>query len=198
MKNRHRIVRTPSALPPPQREKVIESARRVQNALLTAQQYIIVNYESCLIPPKELYDPLRVGEAGDTDATIRRLDTVRALSPALYAQYMDKFLDLFLFWTQDEFGAFSTEQKIDFLDKLKGIFDRAREMNDVEYALNKRDLAEAIAPFDREDALHRCLMEAGVLKFQIEGRIMNYLFRPQAIPLLEARLKRLAKFDVNQ
>lgn len=180
-------------LGPKVQEKVQESVERVQAALTPAQKDILSTYKPCLIPPKNLKDPVRVGQAKDTGPMQRYLDEVRGLPDDIYENYIDKIAANVVQESERHVGAMKEEERKRFLERVVDISNRVRKMSDVEFALEKDALAEELAPEDQAEVLRAKLADMGVARFQMEGKITHFLLNPRIIPILEDRLVRMKK-----
>jgi len=172
-------------------KRVQESAGRVTEALTPAQQEIISTYKPCLIPPKNLKDPVRVGQAKSTGAMEKFLDWVRALPDPVYANQMDEIIENVIIRVEKHVGVMKEEDRWDYSDRLKDVSERARNMNDVDFELSKPGLAAELDPGDRSELLKECLAEMGVKKYQLEGKVTQFLLVPRIIKILEKRLKQM-------
>jgi hypothetical protein len=190
MEQRRNIARNSWKKRPKTVERVEESARRVHDLMSPAQREILSTYKACLIPPRDLKDPVRVGQAGNTGPSLRFLEIVRNMPEPVYARSLDGIVEKAIELLEHNYGAFKGDEGIAFAARMKKIIHRSRRMSDVEFQLNKDDLAAQLEPVDQAQEIKDALGDMGVERYQIQGMIIEFLLTPRIIPIIERRLKR--------
>jgi hypothetical protein len=172
-------------------ERVQEAAGRVQACLTSAQQEILSTYKPCLIPPKDLKDPVRVGQAAESAHMEGFLEKVRRLPDFLYVNRLDDILAYVVNRIERHGGGMDAKERDRYIQKLKKVCHRVRDMSETAFQLEKPDLAAQLEMKDKAWALVEQLADMGVAKYQLEGRIIQFLLVPRIIPILENRLDRM-------
>lgn len=159
----------------------------VYACLSDAQKQTLFDYKSCLIPPKNLKDPVRVGQAHDDSAAVKQLERIRKIPAAKYdaATVIGDFakgLEL------------SEEAKSKMFSDGPAFLEKVRALTSEEFQIQSSDIAkEATAIFNRKEYLEAELKKLAdrekVIKIKIAGTLLN----PAAIPILDIRLKQLTE-----
>ncbi|MHC4944664.1 MAG: hypothetical protein ACYTG7_16730 [Planctomycetota bacterium] len=176
-------------LTPKLKEKVEKSAFNVVEMLSPAQQEVLMEFKPCLIPPKNLKNPVRVGQARDSGPMKKFLEGIRDLPEIIYVNAIDEIVAEAVQGAERHVGAMPEREREEFIEKLLDAIEHVRNMSDVEFALNKETLAEELAPVDRAELIRECLAEMGVPRYQVQGKVVQFLLVPRAVPLLERRLE---------
>ena len=117
--------------------------------LRPGQREVLATYKPCLIPPKNLKDPVRVGQANDNTRLAGWLERTRSRNDAQIERMIDRLIDGEIAHLGPLDGASGKQRRAQLRDTVR----RASEMSDVEFAINKDDLADAIQPRDRREEL---------------------------------------------
>ena len=120
-----------------------------ESVLRQGQLDVLRDYKPCLIPPKNLKDPVRVGQANTNDHLVRWLEHARTQNEAAVYRLIDRLIDREI----ERLGPLTDRGRCERERLLADTVHRAADMTDVEFALNQDDLAEAIQPRDRKDEL---------------------------------------------
>ncbi len=122
-----------------------EEARRVLNE---AQLAIIQDFKPCLTPPKNLSDPVAVGQVNTTEREEAMLDIVRRMPPALYADQRARIAEAIVNQQEMMKGKLGADVRAATQATFGRRMDEARMLSDVEYALRKKDLARSFQVYD--------------------------------------------------
>ena len=148
----------------------------VKRVLDENQQVLVAEFVPCLVPIKNLTNPERIGQAGDTEGAERLLlrartatdDQVAAGIPVAQRRLEAVLLHKHL----------PTAEIKAKVDEVPRVVAEARAMSDAEFEVQKTQLAKRIMPPD-VPAVHG---EA------FDQRIARYLLNPNLLPILQARL----------
>jgi hypothetical protein len=169
-------VRSQRALPG---EVLPEVERAVEQVLSPGQRQVIRDYKPCLIPPKNLKNPVRVGQANDTSHMERWLARARKLPPKRLPKAANALIDQ----ETKRFGELSDTERWRRKRLLVNIARKAAAMDETTFELEKAGLAERIK---REDRAHQLRTEINditrqrgqpglVARFMINDRFMDQL-----------------------
>ncbi|UCD74518.1 MAG: hypothetical protein JSV91_12110 [Phycisphaerales bacterium] len=117
----------------------------VSQILTPGQMEVIDIYKPCLIPPKNLKSPVRVGQAGDSSRMIHLLERARNVPQDRLADLAEQVIE----GETRHYGKLADDDRLRRKRLLVNVARRARAMNDTEFELNKEDLATLIEREDR-------------------------------------------------
>ncbi len=166
--------------------------KHVSATLTDGQKQIIADFIPCLIPPKDMKNPARAGQAGDSGNIERMLRKARTVPDEVYARRFDIIFDRLAAKYEEEFGPVTEEVRKAEKERIRSVFEEARAMSDVDFELNKQDLAKRL---DRRVQQGRTENISLVGHGERRGKISRFLLDERIIPLLEQR--RTAAGTVN-
>ncbi len=160
-------------------------------ALLTpAQRRVVEAFNPCIIPPHDLKDPVRVGQAqGEHRDLEDHLETLRNLPDKAWKPVAEALFEMYLSFEEKILGNFEPEKRKAETARLTRLVEKARAMSDQDFASEKGSLAlEVIQPIvehqDKAQELTAYYLKAsGGL-----SKAGKYLLNPRIAPLLEAKL----------
>lgn len=160
------------------------------DVLSPEQGEVIRTYAPCLVPPMNLRDPVRAGQANDTEALEALVDRLRKVDlsgdPRAEADRIVQSIEL-------HDGKLPAAERNARLSLVLCVAREAQALDDVTYAARRAELAQRLRPIDRMETLkERLLMLDGEEKV-IRGKIAAFLLDPRIVPLCEDRIARLAK-----
>lgn len=176
------------------KEKKEETVRRLReieekakSVLTPGQIEIVEDFKPCLIPPKDLKNPVRAGQAFDSSPSERLIERVRSMPDKKYIVAKQKITDEYIKRMEMHMGLLSESEK----EAKEALFietiDRARRMSDEDFALNKRDLASRINPrMERDELKNRVSIERSRKDL---GPVGRFLLDEKVITILEKRLE---------
>ncbi len=147
--------------------------------ILTENQLCIADeFRPCLVPPKNLRDPARVGQArGDTYGAVSFLEQLRKVPPKRYTLAREKAIGAYLDKYEKRIEALSDDRRAAESSRAGKVFDIARELSAVEFELRKESLAREI------------LVEPELKRKKNElSRAGKILLDVRLLPILEQRL----------
>ncbi len=169
--------------------------RRLNDILDDSQKYIIQRFQPCIIPPQELSNPIRAGQAGsDLSAIENILLLINRLPPKAYESFVEDFVDNLLFDREVHFGVMAPEEKEQERKRLLSVAEEARRMTEEDVLIHKTRLAKQMVHYYEE--ISRKFNDFLELNSAMHGglsRAGQYLLNPRVLPLLEAHLQSLTK-----
>jgi len=156
-------------------------------ALLTSAQHSIVEgFKPCLIPPKDLRNPMRVGQASGEPGILGRIaDLIYATPPDIWKERGEMLLQVISTKMEQESGAMSSSMKSDLLNRLRQTAVQIRSLSDLDFHLKREGLAQEMLLIDPRKALKH-----GHKK---NGPIANFLLSEAAVRVYPQWLKSLDK-----
>lgn len=177
------------------RRREIEEARAkgvdvLVGALTPEQGEVIRTYAPCLVPPRNLRDPVRAGQANDTEALESLVDGLRALDlsgdPRAAADRVVRAIEL-------HDGKLPASERNARLALVVSVAREAQSLDDVAYASRRAELALRLCPVNRMETLKERLLELDGEEKVIREKIAAFLLDPRIVPLCEDRIARLGK-----
>lgn len=172
--------------------KLPELEKEAESILSDAQLEIVNTFNPCLIPPKNLKDPVRAGQANDNEMLMNLFQRIRSLSSAAWEKDKNKIATRHLEEMQKHIGRLNEKEYAQEKEKFLTLLEEIREMDDVEFELNAPDLAD-------EYMKHGKKLKGEDLRDEMEqlrktrrggfGRVGQYLLNPTVVPILARRLE---------
>jgi hypothetical protein len=124
--------------------KLMSLSAEVDRLLTDSQKEILKTFTCCIIPPKELSDPVRAGQASSGEKEIEILRKVRKVPetfwPYAKSRGLKKLEQLLVFKYPGITGV-----KIETICAGVGeIYEKARELSDVDFEMEKGELAAGL------------------------------------------------------
>ncbi len=135
-------------------DRIALMEEEVGGILTDAQACIVDDFKPCLIPPKDLRNPVRVGQANDAPGALgKAADLIWAAPAGLWKTRGSKLLETLATRLEEESGAMSGTMKADVRRRIGEIAARIRKTSDVDYAVKRGDLAKEFLLIDPGKAL---------------------------------------------
>jgi hypothetical protein len=155
-----------------------EATEQVKSTLSDNQIYLIKSFKPCLIPPK---GPARIGQLSSQGGPTRLLERIRNMPARRYETRKYEIADRIIEKLSVRSPRLSTEQLGEAKIMLLRAMDDVRKLSDVEFALQKEDMAHEIKNTVLRDK-HK------ENEIDVDKRIARFLLSPQIIPVLEEGL----------
>ncbi|MGQ9462945.1 MAG: hypothetical protein ACUVTP_07920 [Candidatus Fervidibacter sp.] len=175
--------------PAPQPTGLREIAQQVLSILTEEQKQVLADYKPCLIPPKNLKDPVRVGQAPSNIGYIKALERIRQIPSAVYARRKAQIIDGLAKQIEKSGGAYPPEERDAFIQRLTKLVDRARSLNEADFAMQSEELANELRKLHRKEALEERLKEliAGSEEEVLLKKVIANLLHPRLTVVLTER-----------
>jgi hypothetical protein len=183
----HKVELDPLAAYLEEAGRLEDEARKV---LSEGQVAIIEEFKPCLIPPKNLADPVAVGQASTTEREEQMLDIIYRMPESLYRERRDRIASTIVGRGEREKGRIPEEVRSSMVKTYTAKLDEIRRMTDVDFALKKKDLAKDFQLFDDTVAYHK-----GV--WREPGAISRYFFTDDAVETMK-KWREARKNDPSQ
>ncbi len=162
---------------------------KLQSILTEPQLQIIESFRPCLVPPKDLKDPVRAGQA-EGDRGVEMLSHVRKLPAPLWRERQGEMGDRYV--ERLGHGRIEiTDEKVRAAERRRfiDVVTKARAMSDTEFELEKGKLAAQLNPQERLGEIiegSRIVRDKGTP--HQASRAARWLLSPRIIPILQERL----------
>jgi hypothetical protein len=176
------------------KKQVEEIDAALRGTLTEGQLRITETFKACLIPPKDLRDPVRAGQASG-DRGMKILGQLRRVPAGIWNARKDGIADRHVAAVEKlRYKMLSDAERAAAKKRFIAMVEKIRAMSDTDFELEKGKIAEQFKGGDRMqeliDEIQARSPRARMPKVSKAGR---WLLNPQIIPILEARLKLLAK-----
>lgn len=148
---------------------------KLQTILTSNQIVMAANFVPCIVPVQSLTNPERIGQADGNSKFEKSLERIRTAPPAkiqtMTSRLQTQTAEL---WAKKKHPKYEIDAVI---AQIPSVIEKARNMDDAEFALKKCELAQIIA------VPAKIAQGAG-----LDKRITEYLLSPNLAPILESRL----------
>lgn len=122
---------------------------RVSQVMTSAQLEIIEGFVPCLIPPKDLKNPVRVGQAGAAEGPLARMtELIYATPEDVWSERKMILLGKAVQKIEEKSGKLSDSMRSDLLNRLDATAKKIRATAPVDFALRKGELADELLLID--------------------------------------------------
>ncbi len=162
---------------------------RLRGILTPGQVEVVEKFNPCLIPPRDLKDPIRVGQVESETADIEEhLETLRTAPGRAFPAVARGFAELLTSFEEVHLGKWAPAEREAEIARLGTLFERARKLPDVEFETGKAALAlEAIRPLHAHQEKAQELTEFFLKASGGLAKLGKFLLNPRVAALLEER-----------
>lgn len=130
-------------------EQLAKLEKRVTRVMTSAQIEIVEGFVPCLIPPKDLKNPVRVGQAGAAEGPLARItELIYATPEDVWNERKTILLGKVVEKIEEESGKLSDSMRSDLLNRLIATAQKIRATEPVDFALKKGNLADELLLID--------------------------------------------------
>ncbi len=157
--------------------KLDHLAGKIAGKLKDHQVYAVDQFTPCLVPKVQ---EGRVGQEGGNKHFIAMLEKIRFLPAHAYQNKKQSIIDRVVTHTEKRMLFLTREDIQNYRKKIEKSFDEIREMNDVDFSIQKSEIAHEI----------KNSFTAGKKRVQSpEDKIKKFLLSEQAIDVLKKQLR---------
>jgi len=165
---------------------------RLNQVLSPEQAQVAQNFSPCLIPPLDLRNPVRAGQAAAPQAGVNLMRRVRSFSEAQWQARKNNITQR-LVNQQSKHYRLTDPEKAAEKARLLALLERARSMSDMDFEMEKESLAQEMKPRDRLKELREELQARSPHQGRPHlSKVGNFLLAERLIPILEQRLNQKA------
>jgi hypothetical protein len=159
--------------------------------LTNEQQQVIDTFKPCLIPPKDLKNPVRAGQASSSDRGVKILRRLRDIPDYAWNHRKNEIISRMVERFSRYRSVLTEEEKEKEIKRLLDLTNKVRSMSDTDFELEKENLAEMIKPVDRIDELREELhRREPYMRKPKASKAVRFLLNKRIIPILEQRIYR--------
>ncbi len=135
-------------------EQVLALESEAAGVLSSSQQRIVNDFKPCLIPPKSLRDPVRVGQAsGGGEKTEKLANLIYAIPEPVWKTRGQGLVKKIVDYFEQESGAMSPQVRTDVEGRMNKIAAGIRGASSVDFQLQKQQFADQLMLIDKSKAL---------------------------------------------
>ena len=171
----HRVQGANGGLKEEYEEEMTRLALEVKETLGEHQLYALEHFVPCLIPPES--GP-RIGQVEGTAPAERALERMREMPDPMFERRKEQVAQMALELVRRHLPKGLIINEDEEKDRISSIFEEARAMSDVEFELEKANLAQQL----------KSRYEQSKPPLDVNVKIERFLLDPLIVPLLEAKL----------
>jgi hypothetical protein len=175
-----------------QMRQAMQSLEARLNHVLTPEQVQVVkDFTPCLIPPKDLRNPVRAGQATSHGGMLKRLQRLRSIPADKWQTHRDRIAQRVVHKISKKVKPLTEAEKQEEKSRFLALADRIRQMPEVDFEMEKDKLIEELAPKARIKELKAEIKARHPRRGKHRGsRLTRYFLNERIIPILEERLAR--------
>jgi len=150
------------------------ATKDIKDILTDTQLYNIKNFKPCLVPPQ---GPARIGQDSSNIGLVNLLQHIRALPGKRYKFKKVDIVNRYAGKLSLKCPHLKDEEIFQAKEKFLEVIERARNLPDVDFAIQKKTLSEEIKNIISRDK-----------EVDLDKRIAHFLLSPQIISVLEEKL----------
>ena len=159
--------------------------------LTPEQQQVIDGFQPCLIPPKDLKNPVRAGQASSNDRAIKMLRKFREIPSYVWDHRKYQFLSRHVERFSRHRSVMTEEEKAKEIQRLLTLGEKVRAMSETDFELEKETLAEELKPVNLVHELREELEKRVPYMRRVKvSKSARFLLNERIIPILEEKLSR--------
>lgn len=178
------------------RDVLNRSAKKARKTLTEGQLQVIDSFSPCIVPPDDLRDPVRAGQANQgNERAVKILDRIRKVNnPRILDAATEKIADRIIDMTNSHIYKMTLRETAERKSEIIALIKKVNTLNDTEWVLERDKILKKLLPDkDKLKNMYKSIEKRNPNTVSIDGlsngRIIHYLLQPDiAIPILESRL----------
>ena len=171
---------------------------RLNDVFTDAQKEVIKGFKPCVVPPNDLRDPIRVGQASSNEYAVRILKRIRSIPSQKFSFALDRIVDVHLDKISRRYRL-TDDEIAQERQRMREMLKKVYYMDDVDFEMNKEELADEFKYKDKLEVLRDDLRNIQQELYRTQkvrdpvgtSKIVRYFLDPEIIPLLQYRLNLL-------
>ncbi|MFC2158027.1 hypothetical protein ACFLT9_09345 [Acidobacteriota bacterium] len=157
-------------------EKIRASAKEIEDILEPHQLFQLEEYVPCIIPPK---GELRIGQSRDYKGITKKLEQVRKIPDRAYRRRKGDIAQRAVLGVKLNNPRLVDLDEGEILKNVKSLYDRARQLSDTEFEIQKDALAEELV----------LVLKPGGKTGPVIQKIEKFLLSPEVVTILRNRME---------
>lgn len=163
---------------------------QVRRILSPEQVQVVETFKPCLIPPKDLKNPVRAGQASSNEGSIRIMRRIREIPEETWKQRNEELIGRHLERINKHRFKMTEEEMAREKERLLTLLEKIRSMSDMDFEMEKENLASELKPEDKLDSLREQMEKRKPMQKRPKvSKLGRYFLDKRIIPILEERLR---------
>ena len=171
-------------------EEVGGIAKKLDAILTGPQLKIVEGFKPCLLPPRDLRDPVRAGQADDSGRAEEFLRRTREIPADGYRRVRERIVDRRIAFVEERHGKYTKSERAKEKKRLLALLDKARRLSDVDFEMQKADLSAKARPRNKIGDLVKQIEKAK--PGGSRSKAARFLLSPAAISVLRKKAAKAA------
>jgi hypothetical protein len=165
--------------------------QELSKILTPEQQQVIKTFNPCLIPPKDLKNPVRVGQASSNDRAVKIMRRLRNVPDLAWNRRKYRIISNMVERFSQYRSVMTEDEKEREVKRLLLFTEKIRAMSDTDFEFDKEKLAEELKPENRvKELLEEIQQRVPHQRKPKASKAVRYLLNQRIIPILEERIER--------
>ena len=130
-------------------EDLGKTRRKLDGILTDAQFKVVENFKPCIIPPQDLRNPVRAGQASESPRGEHMLRRMRDMPDHVYRRAREHMVDRHMRFAQEGHGKYTKSEATKEKKRIQKLMDQVRAMSEVDFEMKKSELSEQLKPKDK-------------------------------------------------
>jgi hypothetical protein len=165
------------------------------DSILTEEQLAVIeNFKPCIVPPPDLRDPVRAGQASSSSKLENALDKLRSVKKENLDAFIKFVTDRYVAVTNERVYKMTPDEEKKKREEIAKVLKQAYSMSDTDFELKKDSIAAVLTPEDKIKKLHEEIKDRNphlnpFMKMK-DNSVKRFLINPEiVIPILEKRME---------
>lgn len=141
-------------------EDLSKTRKKLDGILTDAQFKVVEDFKPCIIPPQDLRDPVRAGQASESPRGEHMLRRVRDMPDHVYRRAREHMVDRHMRFPQEAHGKYTKAEQAKEKKRIQKLMDQVRAMSEVDLEMKKAELSEQLRPRNKIGELMKQIEKA--------------------------------------
>ena len=162
---------------------------KLRSVLSQEQIHVVENFKPCLLPPAEMANPVRAGQAENRNGMIRLMREIREMPDEKWENRKHRIIREHVQDISLHKYRMTQEEKDAEVKRLTGLMEKIRSMPSAEYEIRKTEWSDELHPEDKLGNLRKELQRRSPHRHSdLKTPIGKYFLSKSAIPVLKRML----------
>jgi len=130
-------------------EELGKAKKKLDGILTDAQLEVVESFKPCIIPPQNLRDPVRAGQASESPRGEHMLRRIREMPDHVYRRAREHMVDRHMRFVQEGHGKYTKSEQSKEKKRIQKLMDQVRAMSEVDFEMKKAELGVELKPKDK-------------------------------------------------
>lgn len=154
-----------------------------------AQREVIDTFRPCMLPPQNQREPVRAGQGTTHGPIIERMRRLRELPAPAYERMREQMVSRLIARIEEHVGQLGDDERAAERERLLAFAERIRALSDLDFEIQKDQLAEEVRYVDRVETLRDEIQDlTEVREGPHPGRIARFFLTEGSASVLREKL----------